>query len=141
MTPAVSERDPLPARAHDLRSGTEAGIEVNGRLHRPNDRVQRNHFAATRRFQPACAIVHSRRIAGPSLSLEPASDPSDGMRPPGAAEVSLRVEGRHPGGVSGERPEHFATTISAGRRAAIGRLPIRTPYRSPRFPSDGRLER
>ncbi len=101
-TSAVSERDSLPARAHDFRGRAEAGVEVNGRFQRPDDAVQRNDLHATLRFQPACAVVESRRMPRASLSLEPAGRPSSPMRPPGATEVGLRIEDRHPGGVSSE---------------------------------------
>lgn len=140
-TGAVSERDPLPARAHDLRGGAEAGVEVNRRFHRPYDGVERNHLDAARRFQPACAFVHSRRMPGALLSLEPASGPSDRMRPPGATEVSLRVKDRHPGGVSGERPEHFATHHKRRRTSCHRASAYPHPLRSPCFPLVSQLER
>jgi hypothetical protein len=149
MTSAVSERDPLPARPHDFRGGAEAGVEVHGRFQRPDDGVERNDLDAPWRFQPAYAIVHSRRMPEASLSLEPANGPGDRMRASGATEVRLGIEDRHPGGVSGERPEHSLRTISAGgrrcHRASASSHPLHFPCvplsQSPRALGAGRQSR
>ncbi len=107
VTSAVSERDPLPARAHEFRGGAEARVEVNGRFQRPDDGLERNDLDPAQRFRPAGAILQRPRTPVGSPSPEPASGPTDRMCQPGATEVGLRVEDRHPGGVS-ERPEHLA---------------------------------
>jgi hypothetical protein len=114
-TDPVGERDPLPARAHEFRGGAEAGVEVNGGFERPDDAVERNNLDVAGRFQPACAIVHRRRMPEPSLSREPAGGASNGMRSPGAAEIGLCVERWHSGGIGGQRPEHFASHDRRGR--------------------------
>lgn len=81
---------------------------------------------------PLPAPSHDFRCA--SLSPEPANGPGNRMRPPGATEVGLRVEDRHPGGVSGERPEHFAMRHNRRRTSCHPVSAYSDPLLFPRSP-------
>ena len=48
ITSAVGKRDPLPARAHQLRCRPKTRVEVGARLDRADDRVQRHNLQSLR---------------------------------------------------------------------------------------------
>jgi hypothetical protein len=92
VTLAVRQRYPFPSVPYELGGGTEAGVELRGRLQRANDRTQRDDFEV--RYAPNLrGHVGERRWAAPTPSAhEPAPDPGGRVGAAGSPEVRLCVQ-------------------------------------------------
>ena len=95
----VGQGDPLPAGPQDLGRGAEVRVEVGRRLERADDRVERDDLRARQSAGQHGGLAERPRVAALRPAPEPAAEPCDGVCAPSAAEVGLRVEHRHPGGV------------------------------------------